>query len=87
MHLLALPEDEREIIRHLYEAEGLQLLLSDLVEKGSPRVAADPLAALVPDLPSWKRLRAAVTPGVGVTDATDQEVWEYLLRIALSPGR
>ena len=79
MHLLALPEDEQEIIRHLCEEEGLQLLLSDLVEEGSPRVAADPLAELVPDLPSWKRLRAAVTSGVGVTDPTYREVWEYLL--------
>jgi hypothetical protein len=79
MHLLALPEDEQQIIRHLCEEEGLQLLLSDLVEAGSPRVAADPLAALVPELPSRKRLRASVTPGVGVTDPTYQEVWEYLL--------
>jgi hypothetical protein len=79
MHLLALPEDEQQIIRHLCEDEGLQLLLSDLVEEGSPPVAADPLAALVPDLPSRKRRRAAVTPGVGVTDPTCQEVWEHLL--------
>jgi hypothetical protein len=79
MHLLALLEDKQEIIRHLCEEEGLQLLLSDLLQEGSPRVAADPLAALAPSLPSWKRLRAAVTPRVGVTDPTDQEVWEYLL--------
>jgi hypothetical protein len=79
MGLLALPEDEQQIIRHLCEQEGLQLLRADLLQEGSPRVAADPLAALAPSLPSWKRLRAAVTPGVGVTDPTYQEVWEYLL--------
>lgn len=79
MHLLALPKDEQQIIRHLCEQEGLQLLLADLLQEGSPRVAADPLAALAPSLPSWKRLRAAVTPGVGVTDPTYQEVWKYLL--------
>ena len=79
MHLLALPEDEQEIIRHLCEEEGLQLLLSDLLQEGSPRVAAEPLDALASDLPSRKRLRAAVTPGVGGTDPTYQPVWEYLL--------
>jgi hypothetical protein len=79
MHLLALPEDEQEIVRYLCEEEGLQLLVSDLVEDGVPRVADDPLGALVPDLPSGKRLKAAVTPGVGVTDPTYGEVWEYLL--------
>ena len=31
MHLLALPEDEQQIIRHLCEQEGLQLLLSNLL--------------------------------------------------------
>jgi hypothetical protein len=66
MHLLALPEDEQEIIRHLYEEEGLQLLLSDLLQEGSPQVAADPLRALVPDLPSMKRLLAAASPTVAV---------------------
>jgi hypothetical protein len=79
MHLLALPEDEQEIVRYLCEEQGLQLLLSDLVEDGVPQVADDPLRALVPDLPSRKRLKAAVAPGVGVTDPTYQEVWEYLL--------
>lgn len=79
MHLLALPEDEQEIVRYLCEEQGLQLLVSDLVEDGVPRVAADPLGALVPDLPSGKRLKAAVMPGVGVTDPTYREVWEYLL--------
>jgi hypothetical protein len=79
MHLLALPEDEQEIVSHLCDEEGLQLLLSDLLEDGVPRVADDPLGALVPDLPSGKRLKAAVMPGVGVTDPTYQEVWEYLL--------
>ena len=54
MHLLALPEDEQEIIRHLCEEEGLQLL-SDLLQKGSPRVATDPLDALASDLPSRNR--------------------------------
>lgn len=79
MHLLALPEDEQEIVGYLCEKEGLQLLLSDLVEDGVPRVAADPLRALSPELPSRKRLKAAVTPGVGVTDPSYREVWEYLL--------
>jgi hypothetical protein len=79
VHLLALPEDEQQIIRHLCEKEGLKLLLSDLVDDGVPRVADDPLRALVPDLPSAKRLKAAVTPGVGVTDPSYREVWEYLL--------
>ena len=85
MHLLALSEDEEEIVRYLCEEEGLQLLLSDLVEDGLPQVADDPLRALVPDLPSGKRLMAAVVPGVGVTDPTYREVWEYLLW-ARSPG-
>jgi hypothetical protein len=79
MHLLALPEDEQEIVRYLCEEEGLWLLLSDLVEDGLPRVADVPLAALAPDLPSGKRLKAAITPGVGVTDPTYREVWVYLL--------
>jgi hypothetical protein len=70
MHLLALPEDEQEIVRYLCEEQGLQLLLSDLVEDGVPQVADDPLRALLPDLPSRKRLKAAVAPGVGVTDPT-----------------
>jgi hypothetical protein len=79
MHLLPLPEDEQEIVRYLCQEEGLQLLLFDLVEDGLPRVADDPLRALVPDLPSGKRLKAAVTPRVGVTDPTYRELWEYLL--------
>jgi|Tabmets5t2r1_1033131.scaffolds.fasta_scaffold41654_2 hypothetical protein len=79
MHLLALPEDEQEIIRHLCEEEGLQLLLSDLLQEGSPRVAADPLAALVPNLPSRKRLLAAVHSGAPVSDPARQQVWQYLL--------
>jgi hypothetical protein len=79
MHLLALPEDEQEIVRHLCDEEGLQLLLSDLLEDGLPQVADDPPGALVPDLPSAKRLKAAATPGVGVTDPTYRQVWEYLL--------
>lgn len=88
MHLLALPEDEQQIVGHLCEEEGLQLLLSDLVEDGLPQVAADPLRALVPDLPSRKRLKAAVAPGVGITDPTYREVWEYLLwASALGPIR
>jgi len=78
MHLLALPEDEQEIVGYLCEQEGLQLLLSDLVEAGAPQVADDPLRALVPHLPSRKRLKMAVAPGVGVTDPTYREVWEYL---------
>jgi hypothetical protein len=78
MHLLALPEDEQEIVRHLCAKEGLQLLLSDLVEEGVPRVADDPLAALVPDLPSGKRLKAAVVSGAGGTDPARHQVWEYL---------
>jgi hypothetical protein len=68
MHLLALPEDEQQIIRHLCEEEGPQLLLSDLLEEGSPRVAADPLRALVPDLPSRKRRLAAVKSGATASD-------------------
>jgi hypothetical protein len=79
MHLLALPEDEQEIIRHLCEEEGLQLLLSDPLQEGSPRVAADPLHALVPDLPSRKRLTAAVASGAPATDPARHQVWEYLL--------
>jgi hypothetical protein len=79
MHLLALPEDEREIIRHLYEEEGLQLLLSDLLQEGSPQVAADPLRALVPDLPSMKRLLAAVKSRAAASDPARHQVWEYLL--------
>jgi hypothetical protein len=79
MHLLALPEDEQEIVRYLCEEQGLKLLLSDLVDDGVPQVAADPLRALVPDLPSWRRLKAAVTPGVGVTDPTYRDVWDYQL--------
>jgi hypothetical protein len=79
MHLLVLPEDEQEIVRYLCEEEGLQLLMSDLVEDGAPQVAEDPLRALVPDLPSRKRFGAAAAPGVGVTDPTYREVWEYLL--------
>jgi hypothetical protein len=79
MHLLALPEDEQEIIRHLCEEEGLQLLVSDLLEEGSPRVAADPLDALASDLPSRKRLLAAVKSGSPATDPARHQVWEYLL--------
>jgi hypothetical protein len=79
MHLLALPEDEQQIIHHLCQEEGLRLLLSDPFEEGSSRVPADPLRALAPDLPSRKRLLAAVTPRVGSTDPTYREVWEYLL--------
>jgi hypothetical protein len=88
MHLLALPGDEQEIIRHLCEQEGLQLLLSDLLEDGVACVAADPLRALAPDLPSRKRRQAAVVPGVGVTDPTYREAWDYLLWArALGPIR
>jgi len=43
------------------------------------QVADAPLRALVPELPSRKRLKGAVTPGVGVTDPSYREVWEYLL--------
>jgi hypothetical protein len=79
MHLLALPEDEQELIRHLCEEEGLQLLLADLLQDGSPRVAADPLPALVPDLPSMKRLLAAVKSRAAASDPARHQVWEYLL--------
>jgi hypothetical protein len=78
MHLLALPQDEQQIVGYLCQEQGLKLLLSDLVEDGVPQVADDPLRALAPELPSAKRLKAAVTPGVGVTDPTYQEVWKYL---------
>lgn len=57
MHLLALPEGEQQIIRHLCEEEGLQLLLFDLLEEGSPRVAADP-AACPPARSSFKQADA-----------------------------
>jgi hypothetical protein len=76
MHLLALPEDEQQIIRHLCEQEGLQLLLSDLLEQGSPRVAADPLHALLPDLPSRKRMLAAVKAGAPASDPARRQMWE-----------
>jgi hypothetical protein len=79
MHLLALPEDEQEIIRHLCEEEGLQLLLSDLLEDGSPRVAADPLRALVPELPSRKRMLAAAKSEAPASDPGRHQVWDYLL--------
>jgi hypothetical protein len=79
MHLLALPKDEQEIIRHLCEEEGLQLLLSDLLHEDSPQVAADPLDALDPDLPSMKRLLAAVKSGAAASDPARHQVWEYLL--------
>jgi hypothetical protein len=79
MHLLALPEDEQQIIHHLCEHEGLQLLLSDLLEEGSPRVAADPLRALVPDLPSRKRALEAVKSGAPASDPARHQVREYLL--------
>ena len=79
MHLLALPEDEQQIIRHLCEQEGLQLLLSNLLAEGSPRVAADPLRALLPELPSSKQMLAAVKAGAAPSDPARQQVWEYLL--------
>ena len=77
MKLLALPDDEREIVQYLCFDEGLKLLVDRLDEEGRPSIARDPVAMVPPELPSARRLMAAVTPGVGVTDPNYRDVWKF----------
>lgn len=67
-HLLT-PTDEIKLVRYLCDDLGLALLLSDLTERGEPRIASDPVAALPRELPGRAK------PSVEASTATVLTFW------------
>jgi hypothetical protein len=51
MPFLLLPRDEIALVSHLCDELGLRLLLSDLTERGVPRIASRPTDAITDRLP------------------------------------
>jgi hypothetical protein len=52
MSFLLLPQDEKALFHYMCDELGLSLLLSDVTERGAPRVASQPLTAVSDRLPT-----------------------------------